>query len=77
MSHNEIRPISAPIGDQIARVVTVICPHCQRDVNFAASNDSNLTLVNCNVDDGGCDRDFVVRVTGDLAAVESISRVEA
>lgn len=45
------------------RNVKVTCPYCGQEVTVQVTEDFHQkTVVTCDVEDGGCDRDFVVDV---------------
>lgn len=46
------------------RTITVKCPYCGARMNVAVTNDyRQKKVVTCDMENGGCDKDFVVSVT--------------
>ena len=49
-------------NDQVG-FVKVTCPHCKREFEYLVFAEELRTykVVNCEVEEGGCDEDFVIR----------------
>lgn len=65
--------------DAMVGFVKVTCPNCgrERELLVDAEDLRKLEIVNCIVEEGGCDEDFVVRPWAEIKAeVYTISKVK-